>query len=163
MLAALPWPADVDAGGARVRAERKPSAWPTAGRLEVNATDGSVRDGWLGRAIERVPLDERTLARARAFAAAGHPALQTVLRVDSDDDTIWLEALPARSREFPLSPGERSVLAQALDALHAAGGVHGAVDLAHVVVVEDGVVLRFASSHDPTATVDRDRLALARL
>jgi serine/threonine-protein kinase len=163
MLAALSWPADLDAGGARVRVERKSSAWPTAGRLEMNATDASVRDGWLGRAIERVPLDERTLARARAFAAAGHPALQTVLRVDRDDGTIWLEALPARSREFPLSPSERSVLAQALDALHAAGGVHGAVDLAHVVVVDDGVVLRFASSQDPTATVDRDRLALARL
>jgi eukaryotic-like serine/threonine-protein kinase len=163
MLAALPWPADVDAGGMRVSAERKSSAWPTAGRLEVSASDGSVRDGWLGRAIERVPLDERTLARARAFAAAGHPALQTVLRVDRDDGAIWLEALPARPREFPLSPPERSVLTEALDALHAAGGVHGAVDADHVVVVDDGVVLRFESAHDPTATVDRDRLALARL
>jgi serine/threonine-protein kinase len=163
MLAALPWPADVDAGGARVRTERKSSAWPAAGRLEMNATDGSVRDSWLGRAIERVPLDERPLANARAFAAAGHPALQTVLRVDREDGTIWLAALPAAPRQFPLSASERSVLARALDALHAAGGVHGAVDLAHVVVVDDGVVLRFASSHDPTATVDRDRLALARL
>jgi serine/threonine-protein kinase len=129
----------------------------------VSAIDGSVRDGWLGRAIERVPLEERTLARARDFAAAGHRALQTVLRVDREDGALWLEALPARPLDRPLAARERKMLADALDALHAAGGVHGAVDAAHVVVVEDGVVLRFASSHDPTATVDRDRLALSRL
>jgi serine/threonine-protein kinase len=161
-LLALAWPSMVDAGGARPGAERRASAWPRAGRLEVRP-DGAVVDAWTGRSIERVPLSEPCLARARAVASADHPALQAVLRVDREDATIWLESPRGTPLDRPLTEAERAHLRGALDALHAAGGVHGRVDAAHVVVCESGPVLRFVPETEPTSTIDRDRLALARL
>jgi serine/threonine-protein kinase len=161
-LLALTWPSTVDAGGARPGAERRASAWPRAGRLEVRP-DGAVVDVWTGRAIERFPLSEPSLVRARAVACADHPALQTVLRVDREEGTIWLEALRGAPLDHPLTAPERAQLRSALDALHAAGGVHGHVDAAHVVVGESGPVLRFEPETEATSTIDRDRLALSRL
>ena len=102
----------------------------------------------------------RRSSRARAFAHADHEALQAVLRVDREDGAIWLDASPGRPLDRSLTPPERSRLAAALAALHAAGAVHGRVDAAHVVVGESGVVLRFESEQEATATIDRDRLAL---
>jgi serine/threonine-protein kinase len=114
--------------------------------------------------VERVPLDEKTLARARAFARAGHPALQTVLRVARDDHEIWLDAPRGRPLSSTLNPTQARALRTALDALHAAGAVHGRVDSEHVVVDPTGATtLLFTRDVDPTATVDRDRLALSRL
>jgi serine/threonine-protein kinase len=161
-LMSLPWPATVDATGARTRAERRSSVAPTGGRLEVGL-DGAVLDTWTGRAVERVPLSERSLDRARAFARADHAGLQLVLRIDRDDRAIWLDAPRGARLDRPLTRAERSTLDAALAALHAAGAVHGAVDADHVVVGESGAVLRFDGEPDATATVDRDRLALARL
>jgi serine/threonine-protein kinase len=160
-LLALPWPATADALGARA-VERRSSAWPSAGRLEVRL-DGVVVDGWMDRPVERVPLSERALARARCFARADHPALQTVLRVDRDEGAIWLGVPPGRPLDRALLPAERAWLEAALEALHGTGGVHGSVDEAHVVLGEDGPLLRFAPEQEATATVDRDRLALSRL
>jgi serine/threonine-protein kinase len=161
-LLSLSWPATVDVGAARPRSERRSSAWPAGGRLEARA-DGAVVDAWTGRLVERVPLSDRSLERARAFGRADHPGLQTVLRVDREDDSIWLEALRGAPLDRALTRSERSTLGGALEALHAAGGVHGRVDADHVVVGESGAVLRFEAEQDPTATVDRDRLALSRL
>ena len=162
LLLTLPWPATVDAGAARPRSERRSSVSPAGGRLEARL-DGAVVDGWTGRAVERVPLSDVALDRARAFARVDHPALQTVLRVDCDDGAIWLEALPGRRLDRALTRAERSSLDAALEALHAEGVVHGRVDPDHVVVGESGAVLRFEGEHDATATVDRDRLGLSRL
>jgi serine/threonine-protein kinase len=120
-------------------------------------------DTWTGRAIERIPVSDRMLTRARAFARADHPALQGILRLDHDEPALWLEARRGRPLDRSLTPAERRLLQEALDALHAAGAVHGLVDAAHLVVDESGVVLRFAGEPDSTATVDRDRLALSRL
>jgi serine/threonine-protein kinase len=126
--------------------------------------DGRVVDRWTERAIERVPIDDRTLARAGAFARAGHPSLQTVLRIDRDDAAIWLEAPRGGTLDRALTPAERETLRAALEALHAAGVVHGSIDAAHVVVdPARGPTLRFAAEHDAMATVDLDRVALARL
>jgi serine/threonine-protein kinase len=162
-LLAIPWPASIDPIARRPREERRSSsARPAAGRVELLA-GGAVGDAWTGRAIERVPLGERALARARAFAAADHPALQLVLRVDRDDGAIWLEAPRGPALDRALTPGERARLGAALDALHAAGAVHGSVDRAHVVVGDAGLQLRFDGEADATTTVDVDRLALARL
>jgi serine/threonine-protein kinase len=161
-LLALTWPSTVDAGGVRPGTERRASAWPRAGRLEAGP-NGAVVDVWTGRGIERVPLSDPCLARARALARADHPGLQAVLRVDREEGTIWLEALHGAALDRPLTPPERARLQGALDALHAAGGVHGSVDAAHVVVCESGPVLRFEPETEATSTIDRDRLALARL
>jgi serine/threonine-protein kinase len=116
------------------------------------------------RPFEPVPLDDRALARASAFARAGHPALQPVLRVDREGGSLWLEPLLGRSPALPLTAAHASALRDALDALHAAGVAHGAVDAEHLAVDDEGsVLLRFVAAPDPTATIDRDRLALARL
>jgi serine/threonine-protein kinase len=160
-LLSLVWPATVDARTAQPKVERRSSSRPRPGRLEV--TPEGVRDAWTGRTVERVALNGAVLARARAFALADHPALQAVLRVDPEESTLWLEALRDAELDRPLEPQERSSLAGALAALHAAGGVHGRVDAAHVVVGDPGPRLRFESELDPTATVDRDWLALSRL
>jgi tRNA A-37 threonylcarbamoyl transferase component Bud32 len=163
-LLALAWPAALDAVAARPRAAHKSSARPREGRLQVGL-DGTARDAWTGRAVERVALSERALARARSFARADHLDLQGVLRVDHDDATIWLEAPRGGPLDRALSEAERARLRGALEALHAAGAVHGSVDAAHVFVDDSGsgVVLRFEAEPEATATIDRDRLALARL
>jgi serine/threonine-protein kinase len=162
-LFALQWPATVDVHGARTRSERQSSAWPRTARLEAGPGVGPALDTWTGRHIERVALTEQVLARASAFARAGHPALQGVLRVDRDAGAIWLEAPSGPPANRTLWPAEQARLRGALDALHAAGCVHGHVDVAHVILGKQGVVLRFDPEQEPTATVDRDRLALARL
>ena len=161
-LLGLPWPANVDSVARRSRSERRPSAAPRAGRLQIGL-DGTMLDTWTGRLIVRVPASERALARARAFARADHLAIQTVLRVDPEDGAIWLDAARGHPLDRPLTAAERLRLEGALEALHAAGAVHGQVDAAHVLVDDSGVVLRFEVEHEATATIDRDRLALGRL
>jgi serine/threonine-protein kinase len=160
-LLSLAWPAAVDSGAAPPRAERRASPGPRPARLEVSGL--GIFDAWTGRRVERVALSGAALARARAFALADHAALQTVLRVDREDAALWLEALPATHLDRALTGAERSTLESALAALHAAGGVHGRVDAAHVVVGDSGARLRFEVHEDATATVDRDRIALSRL
>jgi serine/threonine-protein kinase len=120
-------------------------------------------DSWTGRAIERVPLSDDTLARARAFAVADHPALQPVLRMAREDEAIWLGAVAGCTLDRPLTVAERERLDDAIRALHSAGGVHGSVDRDHVAVSLDGVILRFGSAPSPAATPAGDALALARL
>jgi hypothetical protein len=163
---ALPWPATVEAPRAGPRSERRSSVRPDDERLAPGATPGSWVDAWTGRSIELAPLTEGSLARARAFALAGHPSLQAVLRVDRARGALWLETLTG-SADAPrpgfLSTAHRAALGEALDALHEAGGVHGHVDAAHVARDGDRAVLRFAADAAPTATADFDRLALARM
>jgi serine/threonine-protein kinase len=162
-LLALPWSATAAWLSTQPRIDRPPVALPAAGRLQA-ALDGAWLDTWTGRAVERIPVgSHRVLARARAFARVDHPALQGVLRLDHDDPAIWLDGARGRPLGRALTPAERAQLEGALDALHAAGGVHGRVDAAHVMVDDSGVVLRFESEEDATSTVDRDRLALSRL
>jgi serine/threonine-protein kinase len=163
MLTALAWPvtADSRATGA-ARGDGRSSGWPGAARLEAGPDGRTVVDGWTEREIERVPLGEDVVAHARAFAIADHPALQTVLRVAREDDSLWLEALRGDALDRPLTAEERARLAAGLLALHGAGATHGRVDRAHVVVTQGGVVLRFRAP-DPAAREADDRLALARL
>ncbi len=162
-LLAVPWPTSINPHAAGIRSERRSSTLPKAGRLQGDPAGGPLLDSWTGRLVERFALDETTLARARSFARAGHPALQSILRVDREDATLWLEIPAGRRLEGRIDPAQRDVLAAALGALHAAGGVHGHLDATHVVTTGDAVVLLFHASADPTATADRDWLALSRL
>jgi tRNA A-37 threonylcarbamoyl transferase component Bud32 len=159
-----------------------PRNGPRGPRLE-RLPAGSSFDTWTGRVVERIPLSDETLARARGFAAAAHPALQTVLRVDRPEATLWLLPAPVAppppvfspSGAAPRrpSPNERACLGEAIAALHAAGIVHGAIDASHVVLgagrdgdESDGassVILRFAGSAAQEVTCADDLAALARL
>jgi serine/threonine-protein kinase len=173
-ILALNWPlALAPAFGAPSAAMTAPELVHTAGghrprdRLEA-ASDGTEIDTWTGRAIQRVPLSAATLARARAFSLADHAALQPVLRVDREGAAVWLLAMRNHPLSRPLAGDERSRLADALAALHAAGSAHGAVDALHVTIDRTaGIVLCFGWHFPPTfdadATFDGDRQALARL
>jgi serine/threonine-protein kinase len=163
-LAALAWPGAVDAHapGPGPRSERRSSGWPSASRLQPGP-EGLLVDSWTGRAIERVPLSDAALARARAFALADHPALQGVLRMAREDDALWLEAVRVDRLRRALTTAERERLEDAIRALHAAGGVHGCIDREHLAGEGDAMVLLFGAP--PLAAVEPgdDDLALARL
>jgi serine/threonine-protein kinase len=115
--------------------------------------------------VELVPLGEATLARARAFARAGHRGLQAVLRIDRDAEVIWLEAIEAADRSrAPLTAEHKTALTEALVALHGQGAVHGHVESASIAVTAAGEAkLLFARAAAAGASADDDRLALARL
>jgi serine/threonine-protein kinase len=162
-LGALRWPNTIERVAPPRPARKMVSERPSSRRLLPDES-GSEIDQWLGRRVVSVPLDPTTLARASLFARADHPALQTVLRVDRENQVIWL-AVP---RGTPLggrpTQQQLATIGEALERLHELGQAHGAVDRAHVLVDELGdVTLAFAPTPGPTATSDLDRLALARL
>ncbi len=164
-LTALTWPKDVEPAAIKPRAVRPASERPSMARL---TSDGGtfMRDAWTGRTIERVmlsPDSTEPLERAAAFACAGHRALQLVLRVDRDDESIWLEASPTKRLDRPLSPRELEVLLEALDALHAHGIVHGHVDRDHVAMGPSELVLLYSAHTAEAATADTDFAQLRRL
>jgi serine/threonine-protein kinase len=162
MLTSLTWPASVEPAAPRPRRVPTPSDRPSTARVLVRP-DGSHFDTWTGHAIEIVALTDAALARARAFAMAGHPSLQCVLRVDRAHEEIWLAVPRGRAIDARLSAKQLRSAQEAMDALHQAGTIHGRLDAAHLWVDEDGAVtLRFAVDADPTCSVDTDRLALAR-
>jgi serine/threonine-protein kinase len=162
-LLALPWPDALEPAAPSPASARAPSVRPEAGRADL-APDGTGFDRWIERRFAHAPLDARSLARASAFARAGHPALQYVLRIDRDTATIWLEPTRGRPLDAPLTRAQARSLEGALAALHALGVAHGHVDRAHVIIDDEGATtLAFAPDCSPTATIDLDRLALARL
>ncbi|MDP9150282.1 MAG: serine/threonine protein kinase, partial [Myxococcota bacterium] len=158
----LSWPVTVERSAPRSRDLAIPIAPPPSARVTLRG-DGAPLDTWSGRPIERFPLTERSLAMARAFATTNDGGVQTVLRVDHADDTIWLEPLAGRALDRDLSTAERALLRCTLQALHDAGGVHGNIDRAHVILCERRPVLRFAGNHASTETVEGDLSALANL
>jgi serine/threonine-protein kinase len=163
---ALRWPSEVDARRAKARdADAAEKVHARATRLELQP-GGQEADVWMQRPIERVPMSEPALLlpRARAFALADHPGLQTVLRVDREASGIWLSVPDGHALDRPLTADERRVLEGALAALHMAGGTHGSIDAAHVLVDCQAVaMLRFGGVPGATATIDDDRSALERL
>jgi tetratricopeptide (TPR) repeat protein len=175
-LTSLAWPDVLEPAAHPIRA-RAVSERPEALRaLTLPGSPGFARDQWLERAVELVPLSEATMMRARAFARAGHRALQAVLRVDRDAETIWLEALDAAgSTTFErgaaaVTAEQRTAVTEALEALHGQGAVHGHIDSGTVVITAAGEAkLRFGkplagvAADAVHATADDDRLALAMI
>jgi serine/threonine-protein kinase len=177
-VAALPWPSDrprapvptapAQAAPTDARADAGERLAPRAGREGDPAGARRAHDRWLERDVLVVPLDEAALACAGAFARAGHPSLATVLRVDPEAKLVWIDAPEGRTLsapgEPPLTTGEIADLGAALAALHRAGGVHGAVNAAHIHRSEGSVVLAYPPSPPPAGATDADdRGALARL
>jgi serine/threonine-protein kinase len=170
----LRWPERVwqrPARAVRPVTDRPPPA--EAARLAHATSVGDGRDAnlrqhdtWLDRDVLVLPGDADTLARARAFARAGHPALPTVLRVDRDAGAVWVQAPLGRAlADEPrgLSPGQVARLRDAVLALHAAGGAHGLIDAAHLYVLDGEVMLAFPRSAPPEDAITRDREALLQL
>ncbi len=120
-LLALKWPTTVEPAAPIARTDNESDGDETATRLRIE-NDGSAVDMWTGRAIERIALDEQTHAASSLFARAGHPSLQTVLRVDRSTNEIWLEAVTALRSE--IEPNSRGDLARALESLRAIGGAN---------------------------------------
>ncbi|HEY1954709.1 MAG TPA: protein kinase [Polyangiaceae bacterium] len=171
-LSALAWPKDVEHAAIKPRATSPAAERPSAARLQEvdgsaeggTAQTANATDSWTGRHVERVALTPLSLARAGAFARAGHRAVQLVLRVDRHEETIWLETPAGKSLDRPLTAREHESLLLALDALHAQGVVHGHVDRAHVALdAQLGPLLLFDAQPDPTATADTDFAQLRRL
>src|SRR5262249_37182105 len=88
-LTALGWPSEVERAAPMPRSVRAPSDHPATARVSMGKL-GQTTDTWLDRPVVLVPLTDGSLARASAFAKAGHPSLQTVLRVDRQEAQIWL-------------------------------------------------------------------------
>ena len=162
-LRALSWPSTVERVAPVAVSVKAPSVHPPASRLEVGL-DGRAIDRLLGRAVVEHPLTPRTLARAAAFARARDATLQTVLRVDRESESLWLDAPRGRALDRRLTTAERATLGAALDALHAVGVAHGCVCREHVFVDATGeVTLCFVADCDATSTTDLDRIGLAGL
>jgi serine/threonine-protein kinase len=168
------WPERVwqrPARAARPVTDRPPPAEATRLAHAVSAGDGRdadlrQHDTWLERDVLVLPGDSDTLARARAFARAGHPALPTVLRVDREARAVWVQAPLGRAlADEPrgLSPGQVARLRDALTALRAAGGAHGLVDAAHLYILDGEVTLAYPRSAPAADAAERDREALVRL
>ena len=179
-LSALPWPARLPPKQeARPRAPSvRPAAIESARlgptlRVPSGAPGASGemlgRDSWMDRDVIVLPLDDAELARARAFARAGHPALPCVLRADLTAREIWIAPAlgePLRTRAMGLTRGQRRRLAEAIDALHAAGGAHGRIDADHLHVVAGDVTLAYPIAGAPaevSRAAEADRAALAAL
>jgi serine/threonine-protein kinase len=62
-----------------------------------------------------------------------------------------------------LSAGQLARLGEALEALHAAGGAHGCVDVEHLYWHDGEVVLAFPRGEAGEGAAEGDREALARL
>jgi serine/threonine-protein kinase len=161
-LAALTWPKTIEPAAKAARTTRSPSEHPEAMRLEPRAA-GRAFDRVAEREVTLVPATEANVARAGAFARAAHPLLQTVLRVDREEKSIWLEDA-GDVRVGVLSPEEVAELGRALAALHAEGHAHGSVDETHLRRSAAGeIVLLFPAEADPLATADTDQAAWRRL
>jgi serine/threonine-protein kinase len=165
-LLAIPWPASLPArlrpreGASRTQGDSSETIPPA--RLRPRLEGGWI-DALTLRTIECVNLDDRVLERARRFALADHPALQTVLRIDPSG-ALWLAAPRGRPLDRPLTQRERDRMEAALSALHGAGEAHGYVDVAHVFLdADEGPVLRFEPERPDAATAETDLAMLARL
>ncbi|WP_437778564.1 protein kinase domain-containing protein [Sorangium sp. So ce1097] len=176
-LTALSWPERARPQRSRASARPRSSEAPpaTAARLAATLevgdgrdTEGRWRDAWLDRDVLVLQLDEAALARARAFARAGHAALPCVLRVDLAAEEIWV-ALPLgralADEGRALTRGQRARLAEAIAALHAAGGAHGCIDGQHLYLHDGEVTLAYPreAPGDVEEAVARDLAALREL
>ncbi|MCL2723413.1 MAG: serine/threonine protein kinase [Polyangiaceae bacterium] len=161
-LGALAWPDTVERA-AHPRPAIAKSLPPTAARLQLG-DDGIAIDQWLDRRVVTLPLDAAVLARVSAFARADHPALQSVLRVDRESNTVWLAAPRGAPLVGRLGARRAEILWEGLVRLHQMGEIHGHVDRDHVLVDDaGGVTLLFAKSAGAARTSPVDRLDLISL
>jgi hypothetical protein len=119
------------------------------------AADGRHYDALLARRVLVLDATPEVLRRVLPFARADHPAFASVLACDAT--SLWIEALDGAPLERIPSADEIAELGEALERLHRAGGVHGAVNRSHVV--EQGGMLRLPIALDPPETTAADDMA----
>jgi serine/threonine-protein kinase len=174
LLFGLHWPERIwDRPRALPRAVTERPAAPEATRLGTalwpsDGRDDATRkhDAWLDRDVLVLPDDPDTLARARCFARAAHPALPSVLRIDRDAHAVWIAAPLGRAlADDPrgLSPGQVARLREAVQALHAVGGAHGRIEPSHLYCLDGDVTLAFPRGEVSADAAARDLEALAAL
>jgi eukaryotic-like serine/threonine-protein kinase len=149
MLEALPWSARV-VEHERAPASRRsvrPQPGDAAARFAPARNPGDGRDTGrhfdrsTSRDVLRLPLDDDTFVRARAFAAVSPRHLALVLRALPEVGELWVECprgVSLADRSEPLGQEQLDVLLAELRALHDAGAVHGAIDAEHVYLDENG-------------------------
>jgi serine/threonine-protein kinase len=175
-LEALSWPARLPPSALQKAQPKRPTDRPPASVRSRLASPRDLGDGrdvvarrydaWLDRDVLVHPLDDASLAIARAFARAGHPALPCVLRIDREKQEIWIA--PPRGKALAdepraVSPGQLARLKEAVALLHEAGGVHGCIDVNHVYVHDGEVVLAYPRSASQGADPARDQAAVESL
>ncbi|MDI3286169.1 protein kinase [Polyangium sp. 15x6] len=172
-LSALRWPEALPRRWAATNGSERPAAPREGERLGPPLALGDGRDmaslrhdAWLDREVLVIPMDEASLARARAFARAGHPALPTVLRVDRAAGEIWAapplgKALADAPRTLDAAAIER--LGQALAALAAVGGAHGYVDAQHLYWFDGEIELAWPRKPATPDAAARDLAAIEAL
>ena len=162
-LLALAWPSAIQPAAPRTR-ERAPQRPPPSRPRRLRPG----RDGL--RSLDPAPLR----ARAARRATPGREPLRSRARGTrrsrgscgsiAKASRIWLEPAKAARSAARSRASQVAELRAALEALHAAGIAHGHIDRDHISIDDSGApLLRFTPSCDPTATIDRDRLALTRL
>ncbi len=163
-LLAIPWPDDHDPLRARPARTASESVHPAAARLEEPLEVGALAvDRWLDRRVARLPLTSRRLEQATIFARNASRLLQPVLRVDRDNEVLWLGAPRGAPLSRALSHDELEAVREVLAALHQEGFVHGAIDRTTVLLGPDGVLVLFPSSEPDAALAARDDLAALAL
>jgi serine/threonine-protein kinase len=174
-LLALAWPDRIRPRAARpgVPKSVRPAAPSGEVRLGEAAEPGDGRDAaarrhdrWLDRDVLVLPLEDEEIGRARALSRAGHPSLPAVLRVDQAAGEIWVAPPLGRAlADVPrgLTKGQRARLAEAVAALHDAGGAHGRIDAQHVYVHDGDITLAYPRGPVQADAADLDREALRQL
>ncbi|MRG96928.1 serine/threonine-protein kinase [Polyangium spumosum] len=172
-LSALRWPEALPKRWTTTNESERPAAPKQGDRLGPPLALGDGRDmaslrhdAWLDREVLVIPMDEASLAQARAFARAGSPALPTVLRVDRAAGEIWVapplgKALADAPRSLDAATIER--LGQALVALAAVGGAHGHVDAQHLYWFDGELELAWPRKPAPPDAAARDLAAIEAL
>jgi len=141
LLRSVPWPTRAPAPR---ETKRETTAAPTEETLRLERLSGArFRDRVLDREIYVLDAKGSGAERALAFARADHPGLASILVMTKSPDALWIEAPRGTPVSGSLGPEERAEIADALAALHRAGGWHGAVDRNHVLRAGGRWVLAF--------------------
>lgn len=169
----LPWTrAELDAqlGEATVRMGSEPPSRPSVvpgldrwKPIDV-CIDGTTiaEDELLRRRVRIVPCDAERAKLLREVASADSPFLQAVWSIDEEHERAVLEEPEGVAGRAALARGPIEELREALDALHARGLAHGAVDPAHVSLGTGRAVLLIARA-PLVGSKDDDLRALAAL
>ncbi len=160
LLRSVSWPTDVPPPrpDTALTAPRP----PTPGLRLQEVGGGRYRDITLERSVLMLRAEAGVLERVLAFARADDPCLASVLSYKAEDQVLWIEDVDTAEPTGPLSAEDRADLARALEALHRAGGAHGAVNRQHLGRCGGQLILHFPRApehHDAT----RDLLDLSQL
>ncbi len=127
---------------------------------------GIYFDVWTSRRVRIVGASEKMRHVARAYATLTEPAISRLLRFDSQQGEYWFEIpngplLSELAQE--LSEQHRTLLSNALQALHQQGVTHGSVDASHIAMRGGSVVLLFDPKTMQRTTPQQDLEALSRI